>query len=103
MFMFGMVAIKALGYSLNSPAKEMLYLQTSRDIKLKAKSWIDMFGSRAAKAMGAAVTNALRDDPSRLLSLGSLFSAALATLWIGVAGSTGRLHRHLTERDIVVT
>lgn len=31
----GMVSLKALGYALNGPAREMLYIRTSRDIKYK--------------------------------------------------------------------
>lgn len=64
-----MVVLKSFGYALNNPAKEMLYLTTSavsiayfitahysqvtvaQDIKLKAKSWIDMVRYQTAKVV----------------------------------------------------
>jgi AAA family ATP:ADP antiporter len=46
--------LQGLTYSLNEPAKELLYMPTSDMIKFKAKAWIDVFGARLAKAMGAS-------------------------------------------------
>lgn len=34
------MAVKAFGYTLNNPAKEMLYLHTTQDVRFQAKSWI---------------------------------------------------------------
>jgi ATP:ADP antiporter, AAA family len=48
--------IKALIFSLHDPVKELLYIPTSLSVKFKAKAWIDVFGSRVAKALGAVVT-----------------------------------------------
>lgn len=100
-----MVAVKALGYSLNKPCIEMTYLRTSKvcywmlqyiydtvlecflfwwfchhfhcissfqDIKFKAKSWIDMFGTRGAKALGAAVNEVFRHSLDALLHEGMI-------------------------------
>jgi ATP:ADP antiporter, AAA family len=44
-----MLALKALSYALNNPCKELLYQPTSKSVKFKAKSWIDIFGQRGAK------------------------------------------------------
>jgi len=44
-----MLALKALSYALNNPCKELLYQPTSKAVKFKAKSWIDIFGQRGAK------------------------------------------------------
>ena len=55
-----MVLTKGLSYALNNPAKEMMYIPTSKAVKYKAKSWIDLFGGRAAKAAGSSVTTALK-------------------------------------------
>ena len=46
------VGIKGLSYALQSPSREMLYIVTTDAIKFKAKSWIDVFGGHAAKALG---------------------------------------------------
>ena len=53
---FGCMALfKVLNYALNNPAKEVLYTPTSADVRYKAKSWIDGFGARSAKATGSLV------------------------------------------------
>ena len=90
-FMFvGMVALKAFNYSLNNPAKELLYLSTTPDVRFKAKSWIDMFGTRLAKGVGASITARLKNSTAALLESGSLVSAGFAAVWIMVASSVGR-------------
>ena len=46
----------ALNYSLNQSAREALYTPTTRDVKYKAKAFIDMFAMRFAKTLGVLVT-----------------------------------------------
>jgi len=53
-----MMVIKGMSYALNNPTKEILYQNTSTQIKFKCKSWIDTFGQRSAKAGGSFITNA---------------------------------------------
>jgi AAA family ATP:ADP antiporter len=48
--------LKGMVFSLHDPAKELLYIPTSEAIKYKAKAWIDVFGSRLAKAVGSMIT-----------------------------------------------
>lgn len=55
-----MLALKALSYALNNPCKELLYQPTSKAIKFKAKSWIDIFGQRGAKVRSACCPLILR-------------------------------------------
>ena len=84
---------KALGYSLNGPSREMLYVRTSEDIKFKAKSWIDMFGTRGAKATGSIVNNTFRHSLDILLTQGSLVSSFFVAVWITAALRLSRLYR----------
>jgi ATP:ADP antiporter, AAA family len=65
-----MLTLKALSYALNNPCKELLYQPTSTSVKFKAKSWVDIFGQRGAKAGGSLVTNAFADSASGLLTFG---------------------------------
>eukprot|EP01038_Epipyxis_sp_PR26KG_P009270 gene9270-12487_t len=54
---FALVSIlKAMIFSLHDPVKELLYIPTSDAIKFKAKAWIDVFGSRFAKAFGSIIS-----------------------------------------------
>ena len=54
--------LKALIFSLNEPVKELLYIPTSHPIKYRAKAWIDVFGSRLAKAVGSFITSQSKGD-----------------------------------------
>lgn len=80
-----MLIVKALGYTLNRPASEMLYIPTSRNIKYKSKAWIEMFGTRFSKAAGSVVNQFVGPI---VLFTGSL-SLVSVVLWIILAGVLG--------------
>lgn len=97
-----MIIAKGLSYALNNPAKEILYIPTSKDAKFKTKGWIDMFGSRGAKATGSAITNALKSSPEILLFVGTILSLGLIGIWIFAAILVGqKFHKLTTEGKIV--
>jgi len=74
--------LKALTYSINDPAKEILYIPTSNNIKFKAKFWIDVVGARVAKAVGSSI-NTYAGTPERVVKYGSLPSVMTAiALWV---------------------
>ena len=54
--------LKALIFSFFDPMKEILYVPTSDAIKFKAASWIEVFGARAAKAMGSFLNRLVQHD-----------------------------------------
>ena len=54
-----MVISKAVNYALNQPTIKQVYIPTTKDTKYKATAWLEMFGSRGAKAGGSAI-NAFR-------------------------------------------
>ena len=77
-----MSLLKALTYSINDPAKEILYIPTSNTVKFKAKFWIDVVGARAAKAIGSSI-NTYAGTIERIVQYGSLPSMATAVaLWV---------------------
>mmetsp|Transcript_3817 Transcript_3817/g.12310 ORF Transcript_3817/g.12310 Transcript_3817/m.12310 type:complete len:146 (-) Transcript_3817:67-504(-) len=95
--LFGvMVAIKGLSYALNNPSKEMLYMVTTDSIKFKAKSWIDVFGGRASKALGSVVTNTFKKPVTNLMFYGSLVSLAIALGLLAITSTLGRAFERLT-------
>jgi len=94
--------LKGLAYALNDPAKEMLYIPTSNDIKFKAKAWIDVVGSRGAKALGSFITNIAKDDTNRLIAIASAptLISSLLLLWISVV--IGKTFKRLISEKIIV-
>jgi AAA family ATP:ADP antiporter len=56
---FVMIIAKAINYAFNQPAKEALYIPTTKSIKYKSKAWIDMFGMRFSKAFGSGINKAM--------------------------------------------
>jgi ATP:ADP antiporter, AAA family len=97
-----MIIAKGLSYALNNPAKEILYIPTSKDAKFKTKGWIDMFGSRGAKATGSAVTDFLKGSPEILLSIGTILSLGLIGIWIFVAVLVGKKFHNITTEGKIV-
>lgn len=96
-----MVAIKGLSYALNNPCKEIMYIPTSKDVKFKAKGWIDMFGGRSAKAAGSSV-NAFFTNMTSLMFYGSIVSLGVIGVWILVALYVGRSNKKLVESGEII-
>jgi ATP:ADP antiporter, AAA family len=91
----------ALNYSINQSAKESLYTPTSREVKYKAKAFIDMFVQRAAKAIAVGVNLLLAAwvggfEAVRWLSI---VVVALVAVWMLAASYAGKRFRQLTGSD----
>ncbi len=100
--LFGaMVAIKGLSYALNNPCKEIMYIPTSKDVKFKAKSWIDGFGGRTSKAAGSSI-NAVFTNMASLMFYGSLISLGIVGVWILVAMYVSTKNSQLVETGQIV-
>lgn len=97
-----MVAIKGFSYALNNPTKEIMYIPTTKDIRFKAKGWIESFGGRSAKGAGAVVTNAFRDTIPELLLCGTIISLGVVGGWIIVANLLGKQFNKLQEQNTVI-
>lgn len=94
--------IKALSYALNNPAKEMMYLPTSKDVKFKAKGWIDMFGSRSSKAAGSGVNWFLQIFTNDIMLYGTLMSLGVVGVWFLAATYVGNTFNRLTKNKEIV-
>ena len=74
--------LKAMTYSVNDPAKEILYIPTSDAIKFRAKFWIDIVGARIAKAVGSSI-NKYAGSVDRIARFGTVPSVCTALgLWL---------------------
>ncbi len=96
-----LVIFKGLSYALNLPCKEMLYLQTSTDIKFKTKSWIDGFGRRLTKTVGSSI-NAAFAPTAHVILYSSLASLGIIGLWLMVALYVGTTNDRLVRNDTLI-
>jgi AAA family ATP:ADP antiporter len=81
----------ALNYSINQSAREALYTPTSRDVKYKAKAFIDMFVQRFAKVVAVVLNLSVAAfvgvQGVRWLSLASI---AVLIAWIALVRYAGQ-------------
>lgn len=94
--------IKALIFSLHDPVKELLYIPTSQSIKFKAKAWIDVFGSRLAKAGGSFITNIARGKAERLRNVAEIPCLVLSLCIVAIAWTIGNEFQRLVDQRIVI-
>jgi AAA family ATP:ADP antiporter len=101
MLFIAMVLIKCLNYALNIPCKEILYIPTSKDVKFKAKSWIDTVGDRLTKGIGGAVS-ALFPIMTVFIFWGSVISLIVVAIWIFAASYVGKKNHQLLENKNII-
>ncbi len=97
-----MMIATGLGYAVNNPVKEMMYIPTSNDVKFKSKGFIDVFGGRMAKLGGAQINNAFKTSMSDLMVYGTIFSFGLTGIWILAALFVGSKNARLIAEDKIV-
>ncbi|MFT6765237.1 MAG: AAA family ATP:ADP antiporter [Alteromonas naphthalenivorans] len=93
------VTIKGLNYALNQPAKEQLYIPTTRESKYKAKAWIDSFGSRLSKSVGSSVHMLRPMLQSFFVVVSSGICLGLVGVWIVSALFVADMHKKAIEED----
>lgn len=97
-----MIMSKGLGYAVNNPVKEMMYIPTSKDAKFKTKGFIDVFGGRMAKLGGAQINDIFKHNLGDLLVYGTLFSFGLSAVWIIAAIYVGSKNAQLIRDGEIV-
>jgi hypothetical protein len=94
--------LKAMSYSFNEPVKELLYQPTSLAIKYKAKAWIDVFGTRLAKAVGSSISYMAHGSVTKLQIISELPSFAVSVALLVFAWQTGSQFESYVAQGIVV-
>lgn len=97
-----MMIAKGLGYAVNSPVKEMMYIPTSKDVKYKTKGFIDVFGGRMAKMGGSRINDAFKHNMSDLMLYGTLWSLGISVVWILAALYVGKKNAQLVHNNDIV-
>jgi ATP/ADP translocase len=94
--LFVVVSImKAMIFSLQDPIHELLYIPTTDAIKFKVKAWIDVFGSRLAKALGSTVCTLAGANPAQLRRTAEIPSLLVAAAIVLVTYFIGLEFEHL--------
>ena len=90
----------SLNYSIQQSAKEALYTPTSRDVKYKAKAFIDMFVQRGAKAVAVFLNIgvAVAFGVENVFWL-SLVVLVLVVFWIMLVRYMGRTFKQMAKED----
>ncbi len=97
------VAFKAVNYAFSWPVRESLYIPTVKEIKFKAKSWIDAFGSKFAKSSGSAFNYFGTFVGSEyMMSIHSFFFAGIITFWFIDALLLGNRFDRAVENNEVI-
>jgi AAA family ATP:ADP antiporter len=98
-----LVALRALNYSFNHPTREVLYIPTTKDIKFKAKTWTDAFGSRIAKSFGSVFNVSLKGATPAFALLSSLtLSFGLTFLWLILVYFLGKTLQNAIDTKQVI-
>jgi len=100
-FFGAQVALKGLSYALNNPCKEIMYVPTSKDVKYKAKSWIEAQGGRSAKALGSVITGSF-PVIADLLCYGFLICLGVIAAWIPIAYLVGSKNQSLVDNNQII-
>jgi len=99
-----MVGSKAVNYAFNQPTLKQLYIPTTEDTKYKAQAWIEAFGSRSSKAMGAGVAD-FRDSFATIaqyITMTSILSFGLIGFWVLIAFHIANQFNKAIKEDKVV-
>ncbi len=101
--LFGsMIAVKGFSYALNNPTKEIMYIPTTKDIRFKAKSWIESFGGRASKGSGSVIVASFAKNLPGLLVFGTIISLGIVGVWIVVADLLGKKFNKLQTDNTII-
>jgi ATP:ADP antiporter, AAA family len=97
-----MIALKGFSYALNNPTKETMYIPTGRDVRFKAKTWIESFGGRGMKAAGGIIADPFKASLPALLTFGSIISFGIVVVWLCVAHLLGTKFNRLQEENKII-
>ncbi len=98
-----MVFSKGVNYALNQPAKEQLYIPTTKDSKYRSKAWIDAFGSRFSKGLGSIVNDSKAALGTELFPLVILVTSfGLIGVWVFAAMFLGKTHTQAIKENRTV-
>jgi AAA family ATP:ADP antiporter len=99
------IGLGAVNYALSSPLRESLYIPTLKDVKFKAKSWVDTFGTKISKASGSVFSdiawNVLPGTGMFFLVYGSFFSLLIGA-WFLTSYFLGKKYEMAVSKNEII-
>lgn len=99
------VGLRSINYSFSKQLCESLYIPTMKDIKFKAKSWIDSFGTKISKSSGSIfvdiVKTAMPGTAAFYYVYGAFFSLLIGA-WFVTAYLLGRRYEKAVESNEII-
>lgn len=102
--MYVFIGLGAINYSFSYPLREVLYIPTVKDMKFKAKAWIDTFGTKFSKGFGSlfAAISAGTMGAGGIMGVYSVFFMCLMSMWFAVAWLLGsRYEKAISNEEII--
>ena len=99
MLFWAYVLLRALNYGLNHPAKEALFIPTTKAIKFKAKAWTDAFGSRASKASGSILNKFVLQG---MIHNSAIFCLFVTAAWSAVVYILGKSYQKAVSQNKII-
>ena len=99
------IGLSTIHYSFSKPLIESLYIPTMKDIKFKAKSWIDTFGTKISKSAGSVFTDTVRSaipGTAMFYVVYAGFFSVLIGAWIATAYLLGRRYEKAVESNEII-
>lgn len=98
-----LIGLRALNYALNHPTREVLYIPTVKEIKFKAKTWTDAFGSRIAKSSGSLFNMSMNNLPHAAAVISSIsLSISITVVCFIITYFLGKKFQHCIDNKLVI-
>jgi AAA family ATP:ADP antiporter len=99
------IGLGAINHSLSYPLRETLYIPATKDLKFKAKAWIDTFGTKFSKGFGslfANVTSPVAAVSSWLMVVYGAFFGGLIILWFITSWLLGKTYDKAIKNNEII-
>ncbi len=105
MVMYAFIGLGTINYSLSVPLRETLYIPATKNMKFKAKAWIDSFGTKFSKGFGSLFAGIARFLPlgsSALMSIYVGFFSVLMLMWFVTAWLLGKKYEKAISNNEII-
>ncbi len=98
------IGLGIINYSFSTPLREALYIPTIKDMKFKAKAWIDTFGTKFSKLIGSGFSWFSGGAVSGAAALPeyTMFFSFIMFLWFITSWLLGRRYASAIARNEII-